>query len=393
MIMYIVDINKIRVLDAKKMSKADAESVNKSVENCLSSSPDGPAVILVKHLDDLDAEDEEPFYRKLHTFIVDHPEHIILIEGKYAEYFESSLEASIPENVWFGDIGSPEPGRQIDLGQKGPYWLIIMNPNNIPESEYDEMLAGYKWILINTEGAEGDEDKLRAIAKLQRYCNSKAKYVCAYPHIDILKLDKVLPVLDKIKSAPIYNELPITETHTLIMKPDGLEESIQKANDNIKRFAPILRRSTMAIAFTLYSLQQQARQVGQKAFWMTYFNVSSFAKFAMHVVELSGSQAYRYVQAVHVSESLAPGKMSGILSSNEIMPLQVLSYSRFLSVSKYLPDIQASSDEMKEQVKDMLFDPNVTTGELSVYLNEKFAKPATIKAAEARKSEAITGAP
>jgi hypothetical protein len=380
--MYIVNTNIIRVLDARKMNKSESDSVHKSVENCLSSTPDGPATIMVKHLDDLGSEDEEPCYKKLRDVIDNHPEHIFLIEEKFADPLENSVGPRVPPNVWFGDIGIPNLNGNIAPERKTPRWLIVMNPNNIPEAQYTETLDGYKWIIINTKVAEEDDDKLKAIAGLQRYCNSKAKYVCAYPTIDLRKLDKVLPVLVKVKPAPIYNELPITETHTLIMKPDGLEERVQKANINIQNYAPLFRKSTMIIAFTLYNLQQQARQVGQQAFWMTYFGVSSFVKFAVKVVELSGSQAYRYIQAVHVSEILAPGKMSKILSSKEVIPLQVLSYSRFLSVSKYLPDIEASSDEKKNQVRDKLFDHNVTSSELKEFLADNFAKPATIRRIE-----------
>ena len=105
--MYIVNTNIIRVLDARKMNKSESDSVHKSVENCLSSTPDGPATIMVKHLDDLGSEDEEPCYKKLRDVIDNHPEHIFLIEEKFADPLENSVGPRVPPNVWFGDGVKP----------------------------------------------------------------------------------------------------------------------------------------------------------------------------------------------------------------------------------------------------------------------------------------------
>ena len=378
--MNIVNASKFITLEAKKLSKMRSDTADQSNHVSLSSTPDGPATIWIKNLSGVDSDDEEEPVKPIIDFIEKHPEHFFLLEESEVKYAQMKWDILMPGNVFTGHIIRSGTKFLPTESRDTFNWLIIEDPEDFNDFK---ALEDYNWVIINISEAKKLHIKNISIALLVKHCNNRSIPVSIYPaNTDLGPLDAAIHETDSGKVDPLYYELPITEDHTLLILEDDLPEIVSETNVGLLHWLLEYHMSSMVVAYHLHKLIKMARHAGQKSFWTTYFGVNTVAHFTAHIMDISRSQMYRYLEAVDVMEMLFPGMMQEVISMEKDIPKKVLRYSRWLPVYPYRYDIVNNPNGIKDQVKRMLLDPAVTAGEIHELLASEFPKESTSKKPE-----------
>jgi hypothetical protein len=378
--MYIVNASKFIKLDAKKLSKMGSDSVDQSNDASLSSTPDGPATILIKNMRKEDPDGEGVPRGVVIDFITQHPEHFFLLEESDSDLLREENGQALPSNLYLGHAARVNNETQKIQSDDTFRWLVIENPEDF--DDFDE-LEKYNWVIINISNAEKINLKNISIALLVKHCNNRSIPVSVYPtDTDLGPLDAALRESDGGQHDPLYFELPITDNHTLMMIAGGMSQKVSKANVDLQHWVVEFDVATMFMAYYLFKLILMARHSGQKSFWSHYFGVKTVEEFTKTFIEISRSQMYRYIQSIEVIELLYPGMMEGVISQEVVIPRKVLSYSRWLVVYPFRYDIESNPNGIKDKIKRMLLDPGVTAHALRALLNSEFPQKSLAKRPE-----------
>ncbi len=367
--MYVIDARKFIIRDAQEIISAYAESLTPTQDQPTSFLPDNPSLIMIRKLDTIEDDKARKSCKILNRIIKAHPEHLFLMNEEHVSRLTSDHGLKLLGNVSVGSIVSYEVSGDGLNNLFPPHWIIIKDPENFLDYE---ALRDFTWVIISSTSEVRTNEELLSIAKIVAYCNAQSRCVSTMPHIPLNRLESVICEAEPDFGVSLYYELPITDSHTLILVFDKVKSLVENAENEIHKWTNIGTFSTMVVAYRLYQLQKLARQVGQKSFWKTYFNVDSSEGFATKFLGVSRSTAYRYLQAIEVSEKLQPGAMASLVSGKNELPKKALGYSRYLEVHPFLDDIEKASDEDKQVVQKLLLDPSVAAKALKTHLVEHF---------------------
>jgi hypothetical protein len=367
--MYVIDARKFVIRSAQDLLKEFTESLNSTQDQPTSFLPDNPSLIMIRNLDKIEDDKARKSCKILNRIIKAHPENLFLINEEHVSRLTSDHGLKLPGNVSLGSIVGYEVSGDGVNNLFPPHWITIKDPENFRDYE---ALRDFTWVIINNTSKVRTNEELLSIARIVAHCNARSKCVSTIPYIPLDQLESAIRNVDPEFKDSLHYELPITDKHTLILAFDKLKPSVDNAHHMIQKWTNIGTFSTMVVAYHLYQLQNLARKVGQRSFWKIHFNVASSEAFATNALGISRSTAYRYLQAMEVSEKLQPGAMANIISGKSELPKKALGYSRYLEVHPFLDDIEKASDEDKQVVQELLLDPCVAAKALKTHLAEHF---------------------
>jgi hypothetical protein len=367
--MHVINARKIVTRSAQDLIKEFTESLSSIEGPPTDVILNSPSLVMIRKLDEIEDDKARKSCQILNRIIKSHPESLFLLSEMHVDRLKTHHGLKLYENLSLGSVVNSEVSGNSFNNLFPPHWIIIKDPVNFVDYG---ALRDFTWVIISSSPEGRTQTELAGIAKIIAHCNAGSRCVSTIPYISLDKLESAIQNVEPEFGDSLHYELPITDKHTLILAFNEVRSSVDNAQNMIQKWTNIGTLSTMIVAYELYQLQKLARQVGQKSFWKTYFNVDSSEGFATKFLGVSRSTAYRYLQAIEVSEKLHPGGMASIVSGKKERPKKALGYSRYLEVHPYLDDIEKASDEDKQVVQELLLDPSVAAKTLKTHLAEHF---------------------
>lgn len=359
-------------LDAKELiEKSHTSNDSKEVQRMIAL-PSDPSLIWITNLSLITDAETEDVCIAINDITRTNKEHVFLIDEQRELSMVDDHGLRHTNNLWPGIILGSGKIPPCPQRRKTPIWVKVQLSEEFSDFE---SLKQFEWVIICGKNKNLSDSDLVKIAEIIDYCNRRYICVCTLPYT---VLDKIQAAFEKEypkRAISLRYELPETKEYRLLMQNSAVPDAVLQANEIIDFWTNVAAMSTMGIAYGVYKLRNMARQLGERAFWQTYFKVNSFDSFVKNILQVSKSQAFRYLQAMAVSETLVPGYMKSVFETKK-NPLnkKALGYSRFLDIAPYMDGLNKESDENRQLIINKLYDPEVSGVELNKLLRSKFLK-------------------